>query len=290
MMPIHFFTIVLNGMPFIRYHVKMFKDLPYDWHWHIVEGVADLKYDTQWSLINGGRIVDSLHLDGLSNDGTTEYLDVLKDSYSERISIYRKEKGKFWEGKVEMCNSFISNLPDKCILWQIDVDEFWGINQISKMIDLFERNPEKWGAFVYCYYFVGPRKYVTSMDTWSTRPEDWLRIFRFNKGFSWQRHEPPTLVDKNGMDWPRIRSFKRDETLEAGITFQHFAYSIPAQVYFKEIYYGYTNALDRWKNLQDFKGKIRVHKFLPWATSGVEADDWDEEKQGKLLFFGDWRI
>lgn len=47
---IHFLTIVLNGEPFIRYHIEVFKQLPFKWHWHIVEGVAALKHDTAWSL------------------------------------------------------------------------------------------------------------------------------------------------------------------------------------------------------------------------------------------------
>ena len=47
-LPIHFFTIVLNGQPFIRYHIEVFKQLPFPWHWHIVEGVAELTHDTAW--------------------------------------------------------------------------------------------------------------------------------------------------------------------------------------------------------------------------------------------------
>jgi hypothetical protein len=41
-LPIHFFTIVLNGEPFIRYHEEMLSKLRCEWHWHVVEGVADL--------------------------------------------------------------------------------------------------------------------------------------------------------------------------------------------------------------------------------------------------------
>jgi len=57
-LPILFFTIVLNGEPFIRHHIEVFKQLPFRWHWHIVEGVADLKHDTAWSVAQGGRITE----------------------------------------------------------------------------------------------------------------------------------------------------------------------------------------------------------------------------------------
>ena len=124
-LPIHFFTIVLNGEPFIRYHIEVFKQLPFKWHWHIVEGVADLKHDTGWSIQFGGRITNELHCNGLSNDGTTEYLNELAMQFPENITIYRKSNGTFWDGKLEMVNAPLININKECLLWQVDVDEYW---------------------------------------------------------------------------------------------------------------------------------------------------------------------
>ena len=107
---IQFFTIVLNGMPFIEEHIETFKKITPQWHWHIIEGVAELKNDTAWSVANGGRIEESFHKYGLSNDGTTEYLDLLKEQYPDRITIYRKPKGDFWNGKIEMVNAPLQRL------------------------------------------------------------------------------------------------------------------------------------------------------------------------------------
>ena len=101
-LPLHFFTIVLNGKPFIEKHISTFEKLLFPWHWHIIEGVAALKHDTAWSLANGGHIDDTLHNNGLSNDGTSEYLDVLARKYPDRVTIYRKNSGEFWDGKLEM--------------------------------------------------------------------------------------------------------------------------------------------------------------------------------------------
>jgi len=284
---IHFFTIVLNGMPFIKYHIKVLKNLPFDWHWHIIEGIADLKYDTSWSLKTGGMITEKLHRNGLSNDGTTEYIDTLKKDFPNNISVYRKDLGNFWDGKVEMVNAPIPYLPDQCLLWQIDVDELWDLDGISKMVDMFKNNPNKMSAFVYCHYFVGPTKFVVSMNTWATLPEDWLRIFRFNKGMYWSKHEPPTLVDKDGIDCGRKSFISRDDTLVKGITFQHFAYVIPQQVLFKEIYYGYRDACSYWRNLQKSRGaRIDVSMYLPWANNAI-IENWDEKKRGKLLYPGE---
>src|SRR3954449_12884090 len=55
-LPVHFFTIVLNGEPFIRYHLDVFRRLPFRWHWHVIEGVASLVHDTAWSVAAGGAL------------------------------------------------------------------------------------------------------------------------------------------------------------------------------------------------------------------------------------------
>src|SRR5215469_14806333 len=74
-LPIHFFTIVLNGEPFIRYHEEVFRRLTMPWHWHVIEGVALLRHDTAWSLAGGGHIPADFHDRGRSRDGTSAYLD-----------------------------------------------------------------------------------------------------------------------------------------------------------------------------------------------------------------------
>lgn len=128
--PVHFFTIVLNGDPFIRYHETVLPKLWFKWHWHIVEGVASLAHDTAWSVKAGGRVDESFHRNGLSIDGTSEYLDDLAARFPDNITIYRKRNGVFWEGKREMCNAPLENIDRECLLWQIDSDEFWTPDQI----------------------------------------------------------------------------------------------------------------------------------------------------------------
>jgi len=129
-LPVHFFTIVLNGEPFIRHHIEVLNHLPFKWHWHIIEGVANLKHDTAWSLKLGGTISDEIHHKGRSKDGTTEYLDELAGRYPGNITVYRKPEGVFWDGKIEMVNAPLVNIKEECLLWQLDVDELWTIEQL----------------------------------------------------------------------------------------------------------------------------------------------------------------
>jgi radical SAM superfamily enzyme YgiQ (UPF0313 family)/glycosyltransferase involved in cell wall biosynthesis/ADP-heptose:LPS heptosyltransferase/predicted O-methyltransferase YrrM len=280
--PIHFFTIVLNGEPFIRHHIDIFRQLPFKWHWHIIEGVADLKHDTGWSLKLGGKITDELHHNGLSNDGTTEYLDKLAERFPEKITIYRKNDGKFWDGKLEMVNVPLVNIREKCLLWQVDADELWTADQISAMINMFKLDPHRTSSYFYCYYFVGPKKYVSSINTWATYPNDWIRVWNYKPGMRWGAHEPPVLVDEQGINVGLVNPFTRDETMSRDITFQHFAYVKEAQVRFKEIYYGYANAVSHWRKLQKTVGPVNPAMYFPWAKNDAVVDQWPKDNEPLL--------
>jgi ADP-heptose:LPS heptosyltransferase/predicted O-methyltransferase YrrM len=282
-LPVHFFTIVLNGEPFIRHHLEQFQKLPFPWQWHIIEGVAELRHDTAWSLPNGGRINDTLHKNGLSNDGTTDYLDRISREYPECITLYRKPVGQFWDGKREMVNAPLTRINEECLLWQVDADELWVANNIRAMRELFISSPQKTAAYFHCDYFVGPRKYVSSLNTWATYPTDWLRVWRYRPGMRWSAHEPPVIQDQNGYNPASEASFSRDETMSHGITFQHFAYATESQVRFKEIYYGYKDAVVHWHRLQKTEGPVNPGDFLPWAKNDATVDDWSASRGALLM-------
>lgn len=271
-LPIHFFTIVLNGEPFIRHHIEALSALPFNWHWHIVEGTARLVRDTAWSIHTGGKVPDEFAT-GLSNDGTTNYLDELAQKYPANVTVYRKPVGELWDGKVEMVNAPIPNIQENCLLWQLDSDELWTAEQISKMRDMFIANPDRTGAYTHCWYFVGANKYVSSMNTWSTFPYDWPRVWQFKPGYTWRSHEPAALVDQQGTDLIRVNPFSAQETKDAGLSFMHFSYAIEEQVRFKEVYYGYPNAVEHWKRLQEAPCPLNVADFLPWSKSSV-IEEW----------------
>ncbi|MEG5139054.1 MULTISPECIES: FkbM family methyltransferase [unclassified Microcoleus] len=277
-LPIHFFTIVLNGEPFIKYHIEVFKKLPFQWHWHIIEGVADLKHDTAWSLRNGGRITDEIHSKGRSNDGTAEYLDELAQLYPENVTVYRKPEGIFWEGKREMVNAPLENINHECLLWQVDVDELWTVEQICTARQMFIYNPEKTAAFYWCWYFVGEKLVISSRNCYAQNPaQEWLRTWRFKPGCVWVAHEPPRLAeplsDGEFRDVAAVNPFVHEETETRGLVFQHFAYAIAKQLQFKEQYYGYANAVSEWSVLQaQTKFPVRLSQYFSWVQDGTMVD------------------
>ncbi|MCC5636096.1 FkbM family methyltransferase [Nostoc sp. CHAB 5844] len=277
-LPIHFFTIVLNGQPFIRYHIEVFKQLPFKWHWHIVEGVADLKHDTQWCAQLGGYISDEIHKNGRSYDGTTEYIDELVQLYPDNVTIYRKPEDVFWDGKREMVNAPIPNIQEECLLWQVDVDELWTLEQLCTAKEMFINNPEKTSAFYWCWYFVGEKLIISTRNCYAQNPQqEWLRTWRFKPGAFWAAHEPPVLVETVANNQYKnvaaVNPFLHQETENRGLVFQHFAYVTPEQLKFKEQYYGYKNAVNQWNALQQVNQfPILLREFLPWVQDETQVD------------------
>ena len=277
-LPIHFFTIVLNGQPFIKYHIDIFKQLTFKWHWHIVEGVADLKHDTAWSVGNGGYISNKIHNSGLSIDGTSEYIDELKRLYPHNITVYRKPEGVFWEGKREMTNAPLENIQEECLLWQVDVDELWTFEQLSTARELFIKNPDKTAAFYWCWYFVGENLLISTRNCYAQNPQqEWLRTWKFKPGYAWAAHEPPVLVEKlaDGQlkNVAAVNPFKHEDTEKQGLIFQHFAYTTEEQIKFKEEYYGYRGAVSQWSNLQqETKFPVLLRDYFAWVGDETTVD------------------
>ncbi|MEZ0274878.1 MAG: glycosyltransferase [Roseimicrobium sp.] len=276
--PVHYFTMVLNGEPFIRHHIEVLKQLPFRWHWHVVEGAAALAHDTAWSVPAGGVLPDDRHHAGLSVDGTTAYLDEFASSYPGQISIHRPPSGRLWDGKLEMVSEPIKHIFEDCILWEIDADELWTTTQLEEGRKMFLEHPERGAAMFWCDYFVGEHLVIASRHCYTQNPEqDWQRAWNFQPGMKWLKHEPPTLchkaIDGTWRDVAKGRIFTQAETEARGLVFQHFAYATESQVAFKEKYYGYAGAIAAWERLQAARQyPLLLRDFFPWVTDHTEVD------------------
>ncbi len=277
-LPIHFFTIVLNGMPFLEYHINAFKALNVPWHWHIVEGVATLNHDTAWSVSQGGHIPQQMHRNGLSNDGTSSYIDNLAKEYPSNISIYRKPAGQFWDGKREMVAAPLPHLPAQCLLWQLDNDELWTPQQIHTLHEMFAKDPSRTAAWFWCHYFVGPELAISTRNCYAQNPgQEWLRVWKFERGMEWVSHEPPVLARRNQFGQVSnvglANPFMHADTERAGLVFQHMSYVTEAQIAFKESYYGYRGATASWNALQNqHEFPVPLKNFFPWVQDSTMVD------------------
>ena len=269
---------MINGKPFIEHHINVFKQLSCHWHWHVIEGMAEQNHDTAWSKPIGGKITADLHRNGLSINGTTEYLDDLARQFPSQITIYRKPAGAFWDGKLEMVNAPLAGLGQECLLWQVDADELWTADQIHSARKLFLSLPEKTAAFYLCHYFVGKNLVTTTRNTYGNHLEyEWIRTWRFRAGDRWTSHEPPRLCRQSSQgewrDVANLNPLRHRETEALGLIFQHFAYATEAQLAFKATYYGYAGALLQWQRLQtQNRFPLRLANYFSWVKDATEVN------------------
>lgn len=255
-MKIHFFTIVLDGMPWITHHLPIFHKLPPEiqWDWTVVEGVADSIKDTAWCRKITPRV---------SQDGTHEYLHSL-----EGHPRFRHFWQPLWPGKVAMCNEALASMKEPGLLWEIDCDELWSEIQISSMFSLFDSGIDRNCADFFCRYFVGPNIVVDRIPgTWTNNfATMWRRVWRFEPGMQFASHEPPVIAGQDRM------VIDQRGTEMRGCVFDHYAYVTEAQVMFKEEYYGYAGALEGWRRLQNNKQwPTLLCRFLPWVKDHTTA-------------------
>ncbi|HTU26059.1 MAG TPA: hypothetical protein VMF30_11710 [Pirellulales bacterium] len=281
-MPIRFITIVLNGMPLLRYHLPMMRQLSIPWEWHIAEGLAVLRHDTAWprrkrwswhhplKLRSRGRLPHHLHRDGRSIDGTSEYLDDIAKS-EPRVRLFRKPLGQFWDGKREMLRATSADLGTETLLWQIDCDELWTARQIATAAAMFAARPHKTAAFYWSRCFVGPTLLVDGRYCWGNNGFDqWLRTWRAQPGDVWQSCQPP-LLTRRGVPLT-YNNFGHAETEAQGLVFEHYPFATELQAAFKQNYYGYPGALRNWRRLQQAEPPLELRNFFSWVpdTSRVE--------------------
>jgi len=257
---ISFLTIVLNGMPFIRHHLAQFIALEaegIEWEWHIVEGVASGRA-SHASPYSTRPIESVFHTDGLSNDGTSEYLDTIAAAHPRNIRVHRPPRGELWRDKIEMIEVGTASIERECVLVQLDADELWLTSQLRGALQLFSEHPERECAYFDCHYFITPALVTTTRGGYGhNNAYEWLRMWRFRPGMRWHSHAPPTLIarDDNGQ-WRALhreggaQCFTHAETRAAGLVFTHYAYTTLEQVRFKEVFYGYPGATTQWRRLR----------------------------------------
>ncbi|MFA6239962.1 MAG: glycosyltransferase [Candidatus Hydrogenedentales bacterium] len=253
-MKLEIFTIALDAMPFITWHLPVFNRLKLDWHWTIAEGAAMNTHCTSWCKPQPPHN---------SRDGTLKYLAEIK-AFHPRITLLSSSA---WDGKVSQCNACLSHISEPCILLQMDADEIWTRQQLESLVAFFEAHREINCARFFCRYFVGQSLITVGEDCYGNNPGEWLRAWRFYPGQKFERHEGPALAGV------RESSATREQTRGCDLVFDHYAYAFEEQVRFKQDFYNYPDAVNHWLGLQrhnQFPCKLKP--FLPWVDDRVVVD------------------
>jgi hypothetical protein len=247
---LHVFTLVLNGSPFIYWHLPMLTMLDYPWHWYVCEGAAMNGGSTKWC---------QPQQPGLSTDGTHEYLNSIKGH--PRVTILQRPS---WPSKDSMCNAILSEITSPGTLVQSDSDELFTSYQLCDIARAFELNRNLDRMEFRCRYFYGPNLVVIGGE----ERNRWERAWRFKPGQVFLSHEPPILSGRKGSH------MSPTETAKMGLIMDHHSYSTEAQVAYKEQFYGYHNAVKHWRKLQEnpFWPIRDLQEWLPWVPKGTQVD------------------
>ncbi len=224
-----FGLIVLDGEPFTRYCLRAL--YPFAHQIIVVEGAC--------SAAAGIATAD-----GHSRDGTLEILRAFARDEDPQGKIQIVTKDGFWLEKDEMSQAYAERCTGD-ILWQIDIDEFYHPRDMARILELFAARPELQAASLHQIQFWGGfEQYV---DGWYLMRggNTFHRVFRWQPGYRYAAHRPPTVVDGSGIDLRRRGWLSDRELAREGIFLYHYSLVFPKQVMEKCEYYSKASWADR---------------------------------------------
>ena len=242
---ITFGIIVLNGEPFTRYCLRSI----YPFAHEII-------------VVEGGH-VDTKSVcthDGHSIDGTLDTLYKFKDEedVENKLTIITHEG--FWPKKDELGHDrtpqsrAYAERATGDYLWQIDIDEFYKHEDMMRVLKLLSDNPEITAVTFPTYTFWGDINYMADSLALRRGEMYYHRLFKWSEKYRYLTHEPPTVMDENGIDL-RSKHWVNGKTMgKKGIFMYHYSLLFPSQVEQKSRVY------------QEEKPES-CDKMIDWATN-----------------------
>lgn len=218
---ISFGIIVLNGEPFIRYCLRSIYAFAYEII--IVEGGHE-----------DARSVCTP--DGHSIDSTLDTLLSFKRDEDPENKVQLITRDGFWEKTDELGrhrthqSRAYAEKATGDYLWQVDIDEFYKKEDIERIIGLLRRNPSITGITFPFTNFWGDLTY--KIEGWKfLRGGSYChRVFKWGPGYKYLTHEPPTIVNEQGIDLRSLNWIKGREMKKMGIFMYHYSHLFPWQV------------------------------------------------------------
>ncbi|WP_298815789.1 glycosyltransferase family A protein [Chloroflexus sp.] len=228
---ITFGMIVLNGEPFLRYNLRAI--YPFAHQIIVAEGASP-------------RAAHAATADGHSIDGTLEALYRFKaeEDPDDKLIIVTAEMcghaNGFWPGEKDEQSRAYAGRATGDWLWQIDVDEFYHPADMARVVTFLQQHPDTTCLCFRAYHFWGGFDYLVDGGLFWHRQyqgEPWgryRRVLRWQPGFRYDTHRPPTIVDQQGRDITRRRMRYADAF---GVWMYHYYMVFPHQFTRKGAYY-----------------------------------------------------
>ncbi len=266
---ITFGMIVLNGEPFTRYNLRSL--YPFAHQIIVVEGACP-----------AARGISAP--DGHSLDGTLDLLrrfQVEEDPENKLTIVTAEDEGHpdgFWTEKDEMSQAYAKRATGN-YLWQVDSDEFYKEEDVRTVIDMLEADPEITAVSFRQITFWGDLSYAVDSYYLRNGADVYHRLFRWDDGYTYERHRPPTVTNDRGVDLRTIKHVRADVLSAKGILLYHYSLLFPAQVLNKSDYYSAVKWADRsrarvWADqvYDDLKHPFRVHNVYEYVSWLVRYD------------------
>ncbi len=268
---ITFGMIVLNGEPFIGYNLRAL--YPHAYEIIVVEGAAPAAIGVSTP-------------EGHSRDQTLETVRrfIAEEDSEKKVTLVTAEDegypDGFWPGEKDEQSQAYAKRATGDYLWQVDCDEFYRPDHISKMREQLKADPTISGAAFHQITFWGDTE--TVVDGWYLKrgAASYHRLFKWGKGYRYTTHRPPTVVNEQGHDMRDGHWLDSKDTREMGVVLYHYSLLFPKQVIEKCDYYGRAAWAQRPKALEwahetffELKKPFRVHNVYDYPS-------WLERFQG----------
>jgi glycosyltransferase involved in cell wall biosynthesis len=218
---ITFGIIVLNGEPFIRYCLRSIYLFAHEII--VVEGGHE----------DAKSVCTS---DGHSTDTTLETLYKFKEEEDFENKLIIVTRNGFWPHKDELGRSrtpqsrAYAERATGDYLWQIDIDEFYKEDDMSKIIDMLKNDPSITAISFKQKSFWGDINYLSDSYALTRNKGGWNRIFKWNAGYKYITHEPPIVLDEKGVDLQKKHWISGERMRRERIYMYHYSLLFPWQV------------------------------------------------------------
>ncbi|MBP1465734.1 glycosyltransferase family 2 protein [Candidatus Chloroploca sp. M-50] len=262
---ITFGMIVLNGEPFIRYNLRAL--YPFAHQIIVVEGAAPAAASIATP-------------DGHSVDGTMQTLLDFKaheDPENKLIVVTAEDEGHpngFWPGEKHEQSQAYAKRATGNWLWQVDVDEFYQPLDMTWIIGELSGNPSIYAVSFKQIQFWGGLDYYA--DGWYLRHyggEVFHRLFRWDPGYVYATHRPPTVVNEDGVDLRELGHLRARDLARRKIFLYHYSLVFPHQVsgksaYYSQVSWGPFDRMNDWatENYTQLKHPYRVHNVYRYPS------------------------
>lgn len=186
-----------------------------------------------------------------SLDRTNDILNNFPDP-DKKIKIVH---GMFSE-KDDQCRAYMEYIDeDVDYLWNLDSDEVYKSEDIAKIIEVLRKEQPTSVGVRSCSFYGGMDHYLTGFEL---NTDNFLRIFRYQKGATWLTHRPPTMKYTGNIELKHISSDTLMELTSAQM--YHYSYVFPDQVFNKIAYY--KSKVSRSNCIDNYFSRI----YLPWVN------------------------